>query len=49
MFCAPEFGFAKVIATMQKLAPTHGQRWRLPRAGTPGSRSEGWIDVENSC
>jgi len=28
MFWAQEFGFDKVIATMQKLAPTHGQRWR---------------------
>jgi 3-hydroxyacyl-CoA dehydrogenase len=28
MFWAQEFGVEKVIATMQKLAPTHGQRWR---------------------
>ncbi len=28
MFWAQQFGFDKVIATMQKLAPTHGQRWK---------------------
>ena len=49
MFWAQEFGFARVIATMQKLAPTHGQRWRpaalLERLAASG---KGWSDVEKS-
>jgi 3-hydroxyacyl-CoA dehydrogenase len=49
MFWAQEFGFDKVIATMQKLAPTHGQRWRpaalLERLAASG---KGWSDVEKS-
>jgi 3-hydroxyacyl-CoA dehydrogenase len=50
MFWAQQFGFDKVIATMQKLAPTHGQRWRpaslLERLAASG---KGWSDVEKSA
>jgi len=49
MFWAQQFGFDKVIATMQKLAPTHGQRWKpaalLERLAASG---KGWSDVEKS-
>jgi 3-hydroxyacyl-CoA dehydrogenase len=49
MFWAEQFGFDKVIATMQKLAPTHGQRWKpaalLERLAASG---KGWSDVEKS-
>lgn len=49
MFWAQQFGFDKVIATMQKLAPTHGQRWKpaalLERLAASG---KGWNDVEKS-
>ena len=49
MFWAQQFGFDKVIATMQKLAPTHGQRWKpaalLERLAASG---QGWSDVEKS-
>jgi 3-hydroxyacyl-CoA dehydrogenase len=47
MFWAEQVGFEKVIATMQKLASTHGQRWRpaalLERLAASG---KGWSDVE---
>lgn len=46
MFWAQQFGFEKVIATMQKLAATHGQRWRpaalLERLAASG---KSWSDV----
>lgn len=49
MFWAQQFGFDKVVATMQKLAPTHGQRWRpaalLERLAASG---KGWSDVGKS-
>jgi 3-hydroxyacyl-CoA dehydrogenase len=49
MFWAQQFGFDKVIATMQKLAPTHGQRWKpaalLERLAASG---KGWGDGEKS-
>jgi 3-hydroxyacyl-CoA dehydrogenase len=49
MFWAQQFGFDKVIATMQKLALTHGQRWKpaalLERLAASG---KGWSDVEKS-
>jgi 3-hydroxyacyl-CoA dehydrogenase len=43
MFWAQEFGFDKVIATMQKLAPTHGQRWRpAPLLERLAESGNGW-------
>jgi len=46
MFWGQQVGFEKVIATMQKLAATHGQRWRpaalLERLAAAG---KGWSDV----
>jgi 3-hydroxyacyl-CoA dehydrogenase len=43
MFWAQQFGFDKVIVTMQKLAPSHGQRWKpaalLERLAASG---KGW-------
>ena len=49
MFWAQQFGFDEVIATMQKLAPTHGQRWKpaalLERLAHSG---KGWSHVENA-
>jgi len=45
MFWAQQFGFDKVIATMQKLCATHGQRWKpaasLERLAASG---KGWND-----
>ena len=45
MFWAQQFGFDKVIATMQKLGATHGQRWKpaasLERLAASG---KGWND-----
>lgn len=50
MFWAQQVGFEKVIATMQKLAATHGQRWRpaalLERLAASG---KGWSDVEKAA
>jgi 3-hydroxyacyl-CoA dehydrogenase len=47
MFWAEQVGFEKVIATMQKLAATHGQRWRpaalLERLAASG---KGWGDLD---
>ena len=49
MFWAQEFGFDKVIATMQKLAPTHGQRWRpAPLLERLAASGKGWSDIEKS-
>ena len=49
MFWAQEFGFDKVIATMQKLAPTHGQRWRpAPLLERLAASGKGWSDAEKS-
>jgi len=52
MFWAQEFGFSKVIATMEKLAATHGQRWRpapllerLAASGKVGATSVSPADV----
>lgn len=49
MFWAQEFGFDKVIATMQKLGATHGQRWRpaalLERLAASG---KGWSDAASA-
>jgi 3-hydroxyacyl-CoA dehydrogenase len=50
MFWAQQFGFDEVIATMQKLAATHGQRWRpaslLERLAASG---RGWSDGGKSA
>jgi 3-hydroxyacyl-CoA dehydrogenase len=49
MFWAQEFGFDKVIATMQKLAPTHGQRWRpAPLLERLAAAGKGWSDAGKS-
>jgi len=49
MFWAQEFGFDQVIATMQKLAPTHGQRWRpAPLLERLAASGKGWSDAEKS-
>jgi 3-hydroxyacyl-CoA dehydrogenase len=46
MFWAQEYGFDKVIATMQKLAPTHGQRWRpAPLLERLAASGKGWSDA----
>jgi len=46
MFWAQEFGFDKVVATMQKLAPTHGQRWRpAPLLERLAASGKGWSDA----
>jgi 3-hydroxyacyl-CoA dehydrogenase len=46
MFWAQETGFDRVVATMRKLAPSHGQRWRpaalLERLAATG---RGWSDL----
>jgi 3-hydroxyacyl-CoA dehydrogenase len=46
MFWAQTYGFERVIATMRKLAPTHGARWRpaplLERLAASGS---GWPEA----
>jgi 3-hydroxyacyl-CoA dehydrogenase len=49
MFWAQEFGFSKVIATMEKLAATHGQRWRpAPLLERLAASGKGWSDVGKS-
>jgi 3-hydroxyacyl-CoA dehydrogenase len=49
MFWAQEFGFDKVIATMQKLAPTHGQRWRpAPLLERLAASGKDWSDAVKS-
>jgi 3-hydroxyacyl-CoA dehydrogenase len=50
MFWAQEFGFDKVVATMQKLAPTHGQRWRpAPLLERLAASGQGWGDAPKSA
>jgi 3-hydroxyacyl-CoA dehydrogenase len=49
MFWAQEFGFDKVIATMQKLGATHGQRWRpAPLLERLAASGKGWSDTGKS-
>jgi 3-hydroxyacyl-CoA dehydrogenase len=49
MFWAQEFGFDQVIATMQKLAPTHGQRWKpAPLLERLAASGKGWADAAKS-
>jgi 3-hydroxyacyl-CoA dehydrogenase len=45
MFWAQETGFEKIIETMRKLAPTHGQRWSpAPLLERLVSSGQGWSD-----
>jgi len=46
MFWAQEIGFAQVIETMRKLAPTHGQRWRpAPLLERLAATGQSWSDL----
>jgi 3-hydroxyacyl-CoA dehydrogenase len=46
MFWAQEVGFEKVVETMRRLAPTHGQRWRpAPLLERLAAKAQGWSDV----
>jgi 3-hydroxyacyl-CoA dehydrogenase len=49
MFWAQETGFAKIIETMRKLAPTHGQRWRpAPLLERLAASGQGWSDLKGN-
>jgi 3-hydroxyacyl-CoA dehydrogenase len=46
MFWAQQAGFDKVVETMRKLAPTHGQRWRpAPLLEELAASGKGWTDL----
>ena len=50
MFWAQEFGFDKVIATMQKLSVTHGQRWQpAPLLERLAAAGKGWSEIEKAA
>jgi 3-hydroxyacyl-CoA dehydrogenase len=47
MFWAQEIGFEKIIETMHKLAPSHGQRWRpAPMLERLAAAGQGWDSRE---
>ena len=47
MFWAQETGFEKIIETMRKLAPTHGQRWSpAPLLERLAASGQGWRDLK---
>ena len=49
LFWAQQFGFDKVRATLQKLAPTHGQRWRpAPLLERLAASGKGWSEASES-
>src|SRR5262249_43965570 len=46
MFWAEQLGFEKVIETMNRLAPTHGQRWRpAPLLQRLAAAGQGWSEA----
>lgn len=50
MFWAQETGFEKIIETMRKLAPTHGQRWRpAPLLERLASTRQGWSELKKTA
>jgi 3-hydroxyacyl-CoA dehydrogenase len=47
MFWAQQTGFEKIIETMRKLAPTHGQRWKpAPLLERLAASGQGWGDLK---
>jgi 3-hydroxyacyl-CoA dehydrogenase len=50
MFWAQESGFEKVIETMRKLAPSHGQRWRpAPLLERLVASGHGWSGLQKTA
>jgi len=50
MYWAEQAGFARVVATMQRLAPTHGARWRpAPLLERLAASGEGWSSLKTGA
>jgi 3-hydroxyacyl-CoA dehydrogenase len=50
MFWAQEIGFDKVVDTMRRLAPSHGQRWRpAPLLERLAAAGQGWSDLKKTA
>jgi len=50
MYWAEQAGFARVVATMQRLAPTHGARWRpAPLLERLAASGEGWSSLKSGA
>ena len=50
MYWAEQAGFGRVVATMQRLAPTHGARWRpAPLLERLAASGEGWSSLKSGA